>query len=411
MMRDSSAALLLKGYAWLPDSRRASADGVVQTRLMGRRAFGIGGPSAARFFYDERHVRRAGAVPGAVQSTLFGHGAVHTLDSLEHRHRKAMFLGLFTSDRIADLVARTGAAWDAAAPGWAGRPVSLLDASAAVLAEAVGGWMGLPPDGDLAGDCVAMVDGFGTAGPRHWRARAARRRQEQRLADVVATVRDGRAGGATPLDVVARHRADDGHLLTRETAAVELLNIARPTIAVSWFVAFAAHALHRWPGHRDRLRAGDPAYAEAFAHEVRRFYPFAPFVGGRAAGDVEYAGHAIPGGSLVLLDLYGQNHDPALWKDPYRFEPERFLGPDADAALEPFTLVPQGAGNPATGHRCPGEPNTVALLSDLAIRVARLDYDVPPQDLGIPLDRIPARPRDGMVVVPRKARAWLAARV
>jgi len=272
MMRDSSAALLLKGYAWLPDSRRGSADGVVETRLLGRRAYGIGGPRADRFFYDQRQVRR----PGAAQA--------------------------FTTDRIADLVAHTGAAWDTAMAGWVGRPTSLLDGAAAILADGVGRWMGLPPDGDLAGDCLAMLDGFGTAGPRRWRARAAHRRQEQRLADVVATLRDGRPAGDTPLDVVAHHRGDDGHLLTRETAADELLNIARPTVAVSWFVAFAAHALHRWPDHRDRLRAGDPAYAEAFAHEVRRFYPFAPFVSGRAAGDVEFAGHAIPSGALVLLD-------------------------------------------------------------------------------------------------------------
>jgi len=401
-IRDSSAAFLLKGYAWLPDGRRRSSDGVVETRLMGRPAFGIGGPAATRFFYDERHVRRSGAIPGFVQSTLFGHGSVHTLDSLAHRRRKAMYLALFTPDRIGDLVAHTGAAWDAAAPGWAGREVSLFQESARVLADGVARWVGLPRDYELGHDCVAMVDGFATAGPRHWRARIARGRQEERLAGLVTDLRrQGPTGGDTALYVVAHHRDDDGHLLTPETAAVELLNVVRPTIAVSWFVAFAAHALHRWPGHSDQLRDGDPAYAEAFAHEVRRFYPFAPFVGGRAAGDVEFAGHSIPTGALVLLDLYGQNHDPALWKDPYRFHPERFLGPDAEAALDPYTLVPQGGGDPATGHRCPGEPNTVALLSDLAVRMARLDYDVPSQDLDIPLDRIPTRPRDGMRVIPR----------
>jgi len=404
MTRDSSAALLLKGFAWLPDARRRAPDGVVATRLGGRPAFGIGGPAAARFFYDERHVRRSGAIPGFVRSTLFGHGSVHSLDSLVHRHRKAMFRALFTTDRIADLVGHTAGAWDAAVPGWAGRRVSLFDESARVLADAVARWVGLSPDQDLARDCVAMVDGFGTAGPRHWRARIARRRQEARLAALIAGLRERGwpAGpGGTAVEVVAHHREDDGHLLTPATAAVELLNVVRPTIAVSWFVAFAAHALHRWPDHRDRLGAGDPAYAGAFAHELRRFYPFAPFVGGRAAGDVEFAGHAIPAGALVLLDLYGQDHDPALWKDPYRFDPGRFLGAEAAAALDPYTLVPQGGGDAATGHRCPGEPNTVALLSDLAVRVARLDHAVPPQDLDIPLDRIPTRPRDGMSVTVR----------
>jgi fatty-acid peroxygenase len=406
---DNSAALLLKGYGWLPDKRRRSLDGVVETRLMGGRAFGLEGPEAVRFFYDERHVRRHGAIPGFVQSTLFGHGAVHTLDGLSHRHRKAMFLALFTPDRIDALVAATGAAWDAAVPGWAGRPIVLFDAAAKVLAGATARWVGLPSSYEtdaLADDCVAMVDGFGTAGPRHWRARMARRRQEQRLADFVTNLR---AGATTPaasaVEVVAHHRGDDGHLLDPRTAAVELLNILRPTVAVTWFVAFCAHALHRWPAHRARLAGGDNAFAEAFTHEVRRFYPFAPFVGGRAAHDVEFEGHRIPEGAMVLLDSYGQNHDPRLWKNPYSFAPDRFLGADVGAARDPYTLIPQGGGDPATGHRCPGEPNTVALLTDLAIRLARLDYTVPPQDLDIPLHRVPTRPRSGMRIAVRAGTA------
>ncbi|SNT64098.1 fatty-acid peroxygenase [Asanoa hainanensis] len=358
--------MLTKGYSWLPERRRRSADGVVETRVLGRPAFGIGGAAAARFFYDERQVRRPGAAP--------------------------LPRVLFTADRVHDLVGETAATWDATAPRWAGRSVSLLDESAAVLADGVARWMGLPRDGDLAGDCVAMVEGSAdAAGPRRWRARAARRRQERRLTDVVATVRDGRPqapGSATALEVVARHRAGDGHLVSRETAAVELLDIARPAIAVCWLVAFAAHALHRWPEHRDALRSGDPGFARAFAHEVRRLYPGAPFVAGRAAGAVEFAGHAIPDGAVVLLDLHGPNHDPAVWKNPYRFDPGRFLGPDA---LDPADVVPPAADEPAT----------VALLSDLAVRVARLDYEVPPQDLDIPLDRAPTRPRSGMLVRPR----------
>jgi fatty-acid peroxygenase len=65
----------------------------------------------------------------------------------------------------------------------------------------------------------------------------------------------------------------------------------------------------------------------------------------------------------VLLDLWGHNHDEQLWGDPYTFRPERFLGHDIGA----FELVPQGAGDPATNHRCPGEPWTVAILRTLAV--------------------------------------------
>ena len=52
-----------------------------------------------RFFYDERHVRRAGVLPEPVRSTLFGHGAGHSLDGEVHRLRKAMFLSLAARGR------------------------------------------------------------------------------------------------------------------------------------------------------------------------------------------------------------------------------------------------------------------------------------------------------------------------
>ncbi|WP_053739959.1 hypothetical protein [Streptomyces sp. NRRL WC-3618] len=75
------------------------------------------------------------------------------------------------------------------------------------------------------------------------------------------------------LDRVCRHLDAAGTELTPRIAAVELLNVIRPTTALSWFVAFSAHALHLWPEHKERLRSGEAGFATAFAHEVRRFYP------------------------------------------------------------------------------------------------------------------------------------------
>lgn len=151
------------------------------------------------------------------------------------------------------------------------------------------------------------------------------------------------------VDVVAGHRDAGGELLDPHTAAVELLNVIRPTVAISWFVAFSGHALARWPQYRARLAAGEPGFAQAWAHEVRRFYPFAAFMGGWTPREVEWDGERVPANAMVLLDLYGQNHDPDLWGDPYTFRPERFLGRDIGA----FELVPQGGGDPRTGHPLP----------------------------------------------------------
>ncbi|MBB2910184.1 fatty-acid peroxygenase [Streptosporangium becharense] len=398
---DNTFLLLLEGYGWLPARRRRTPKEVVRTRVMGQRAVALCGPDAARFFYDEDHVERSTALPGPVKSTLFGDGAVHTLDGTAHRVRKAMFTSLMTDAGIAALVDATAAAWDKAAASWSGgHRVVLFDETARILTRAVCPWAGIPLDEDdvpdLAADLVAMVDGFATLGPRHWRARRARARREAWLGRLVEDVREGTVAAppGSPLRVAARHRDADGELLDPRVAAVELLNVIRPTVAVTWFVTFAAHALHRWPRHRATLRDGDTAFAEAFTHEVRRFYPFAPFVGGRAVRDLSWRGEPIPAGALVLLDVYGQNHDPGLWENPYTFDPERFVGRDIGV----FDLIPQGGGDPGTGHRCPGEAITVSLLRTLIPKLAGLDYDVPEQDLSISLRRVPARPASGFVL-------------
>ena len=405
-MADSTLPLLLQGYAWLPDRRRRSGGAPVRTRLLGKRVIALHGPAAVRFFYDEEHIHRHGALPEPVIDTLFGQGAVHTLDGEPHRVRKGMFVHLLMDpEGVRALTDRVVLEWKEAAEGWSRRDrIVLFDEVAGVLTRAVHAWAGVPLPEDeadgVARDMVAMVDGFASAGPRQLRARRARRRQEKRVAGLVERERestdtgDEAAARATPFRTVAHHRDADGSLLDPRTAAVEVLNILRPTVAVSWFAAFAAHALHRWPERRTALRGDDPAAALAFAQEVRRFYPFAPFIGGLAAERLEWAGRTIRPGTLVLLDLYGQNHDPDLWPRPYVFDPARFRG----APVRPDELVPQGGGDPATGHRCPGEDITLALLSALAVLLSGLSYRVPEQDLSIPLHRIPTAPRSGFVI-------------
>ncbi|WP_232533746.1 cytochrome P450 [Plantactinospora sp. KBS50] len=282
--------------------------------------------------------------------------------------------------------------------GWPrGAEVTLFDEAVEAICAGVCRWAGVPLTGPanraMTADLVAMVDGFATLGPRHWRARRARGRAQARLGALVESVRrgDATAPPGSALAAVVEHRDVDGEPLDRELAAVELINVIRPTVAVGWFVTFAAHALHRWPRHRAALADGDPGFATAFGHEVRRFYPFAPFVGGLAVGDLTFRGVPIPAGAMVLLDVYGQDHHPDLWPDPYAFRPDRFVG----RAIGEFDLIPQGGGDPRTGHRCPGEAITMAVLTLLATRLARLDHRVPDQDLRIPLHRMPTRVRSG----------------
>lgn len=62
------------------------------------------------------------------------------------------------------------------------------------------------------------------------------------------------------------------------------------------------HRSRRWswrPTVAVCLYAG---FATAFAQEVRRFHPLAPFVGGEAADELAIAGEPIPAGATVLID-------------------------------------------------------------------------------------------------------------
>jgi fatty-acid peroxygenase len=393
---DQTLAVAIKGYAWLPDLRRRAAGRPVPLRVMGRRAVAVEGPHATRFFYAEGNLERHGALPHPVVATLFGKGAVHTLDGAAHRARKAILVSLLMNDGVETLAKMAGEVFDEAADSWRGGPaVSLFDETARVIARAVTRWAGIPLDEEevpaLAADLVSMVDGFGTLGPRHWRALAARRRRERWLATMIE--------GDVPKPPGSAFAALATAGLPARTAAVELLNIIRPTTAVTWFLSYTAHAIDRWPEHRGPLRDGDDEATAAFVHEVRRFYPFAPFLGGRAVRDLTFEGVPIPRGALVLLDVYGQNHDPLMFPKPYEFRPERF----ADRPIGEFDLIPQGGGDPRTGHRCPGEQITVALIGTLAQRLARLDHYLPPQDLSMDLGRIPAKPASGVqIVVPER---------
>ncbi|GGV74083.1 hypothetical protein GCM10010277_88040 [Streptomyces longisporoflavus] len=180
---DNTLTLLSQGYAWLPDRRRRSRGKPVRSRLMGKNVVALHGPEAVRFFYDESHIERQGALPGPVLDTLFGRGAVHTLDGETHRVRKALFMGLLKdSGGLASLAEHVGTEWDLALQRWAGRDqVTLFDESSLLLTRAVCAWSGIPladgEDEEMARDLVAMVDGFAAPGPRHLRARRARSRQ------------------------------------------------------------------------------------------------------------------------------------------------------------------------------------------------------------------------------------------
>ena len=159
---DSTLALLREGYAFLWNRCRRLRSDAFLTRLMGRRTLCLHGPEAAALFYDDARVQRRGAVPRPLGTSIFGKGALQTLDGDEHRRRKEAFLALMAPASLARLAATTAAAWRDAVRRWEAAPeIVLFDEARQVLARGVCAWAGLPlPARDVARrarDLAAMV--------------------------------------------------------------------------------------------------------------------------------------------------------------------------------------------------------------------------------------------------------------
>ncbi len=406
---DGSIAFLREGYEFI--SRRCERLGsdVFETRMMLRKAFCARGAEAAEIFYGDARFTRVGAMPQSVVRLLQDKGSVQSLDTTAHRHRKKMFMSLMGEESIARLVSLFDEEWRAAMRDWEARDrVVLFDEVRFVLTRAVCRWAGVPLDErdprEVSRELCEMIDATGSVGPRNWRAQALRRRTERWIEGLTGRIRAGAhaAPEGSALQVMAEHRDLDGNLLPPPVVAVEVINILRPTVAVGRFITFSALALHEHPAEAEPLRQGGEDELWRFVQEVRRFYPFFPLIGGRVREPFEWRGHRFEDGDWMLFDLYGTNHDSRIWHEPGSFRPGRFR----DWTSTGYDLVPQGAGGFEENHRCPGEWITIALMKKAVDLLAReMAYDVPDQDLTVPLSQMPSRPKSGMEIAAIRARA------
>ncbi|MEC5222738.1 cytochrome P450 [Bacillus atrophaeus] len=399
---DNSLAMMREGYLFIKNRVDRYQSDLFETRLLGQKAICMSGEEAAKVFYDPERMKRNGALPKRLLKTLFGVDAIQTMDGDAHTHRKLLFMSLMTPPHQKRLAELAMDQWLAALSKWEGaEKVELFEEAKNVLCKIACQWAGVPLEEsevkERADDFSAMVDAFGAVGPRQWKGRRARPRAEEWIRDIIENVRAGKteAEKGTALYEMAFHTELDGSRLDTQMAAVELINVLRPIVAISTFITFSALALHNHPEYKEKLKSGNGDDLEMFVQEVRRFYPFGPFLGAQARKDFVWNQCEFKEGMLVLLDLYGTNHDARLWEDPNEFRPERFK----DRKDQLFDLIPQGGGDPAKGHRCPGEGITIEVMKvTLDFLINHIEYEVPEQDLSYSLVRMPSLPESGFVM-------------
>jgi fatty-acid peroxygenase len=399
---DHTLGLLSDPYRFIGRHCESLGTDAFETRLLGQRTLCMTGPAAAELFYDARRFQREGAAPEPLRATLFGEGTVQGLDGARHRQRKALFVDALGESSVEALVRLVREEWEQALDRGNGGRVSLYRWLHPVLTRAVTRWLGMPVGEaqwpDWTRQLVMLFDGAASGVLGHLRTRRARAQAERHVGAWIEALRVGRLRPPVnkAVQAFAWHTDMPGGLLSSRQAAAEVLNLLRPVVAVSVYLTFVAHALHQHPHWRSALRAAPAGPdARAFAQEVRRHCPFFPAVAARVRQAFDWNGMRFLPGRRALLDLYGTNHDARSWKDPLQFLPERWQGRRPTA----FEFVPQGGAEAAKHHRCPGEDLTLRLmLLGIEMFTVRMQYEVPPQNLDIAMDRLPALPADEFLV-------------
>jgi cytochrome P450 len=84
--------------------------------------------------------------------------------------------------------------------------------------------------------------------------------------------------------------------------------------------------------------------------ETLRLYPVAADIPRRALRDTQLGPYQIPAGTLVLALIGAVLNDPAIWKEPGRFDPMRFSPERAEDKKVKGAYLPFGGGP----HACIG---------------------------------------------------------
>lgn len=133
------------------------------------------------------------------------------------------------------------------------------------------------------------------------------------------------------------------HLFTDEEIHANILSILIDGFeSIGTAMTFMAYLLAKHQDVQDRLRSEMVALLEqteeSYPHEVlkneymdqvtsetlRCYPPVVSFITRTCAEDYDYNGLKIPGGMIILIPVYQLNHDPNLWNQPEKFDPERF---------------------------------------------------------------------------------------
>lgn len=199
--------------------------------------------------------------------------------------------------------------------------------------------------------------------PGNLRAKAAERRMNDSVEQLIANARSSAAPGSCPVgtvDMLSRmieardpETGDsmDEQLLFDEAKSLVLAGYETTSIWMMWTLyelARQPRVLARIHEEVDEVLGAGLAGPEDYERlvytrqvllETLRVYPPVPGVTRTALADDEVAGVHIRAGESVTIPIYAVHRHPEFWSEPETFDPDRFA-PERVDAIEPYSYIP-----------------------------------------------------------------------
>ncbi|KAK6977026.1 cytochrome P450, partial [Favolaschia claudopus] len=172
------------------------------------------------------------------------------------------------------------------------------------------------------------------------------RRTCKEAADIPLSFVQGQAGKSYAADLLSHPNLSEEQYLDIKWSAASFYMGGTDTtvsIVIAYFLAATKNpeiqakaqtemdrVVGRWRLPTLNDRASLP-YTEALCHELRRWLTIVPLgLPHRAMQDDVYEGYFIPKNAIVIPNVWKFMHDPAVYREPFLCDPDRFLGPEPE---------------------------------------------------------------------------------
>ncbi|KQR30750.1 cytochrome P450 [Rhizobium sp. Leaf155] len=132
-------------------------------------------------------------------------------------------------------------------------------------------------------------------------------------------------------------------------------------------------------------------YTRQVFSEAMRLYPPAPIITRTALKDFKLGDYLVPEGTVMFVPIYAVHHHAAIWNEPEKFDPDRFLT-DATKARHRYAYMPFGAGPRVCIGNAFAVMEAVAVLAVILQKMRLRTDGITPE----PLMKVTLRPKTSL---------------